>query len=54
MIYKNYGRGCSKSNIFNMLKIYEYFTDFQILQTVSAKLSWSHFIEIIKIENELN
>ncbi|MBP3255315.1 MAG: DUF1016 family protein [Clostridia bacterium] len=48
-----YGRGYSIRNIFNMLRFYEYFNDFEILQTLSAKLSWSHFIEIIKIKNGL-
>ncbi|MCI8412340.1 MAG: DUF1016 domain-containing protein [Clostridia bacterium] len=49
----NYGRGYSKRNLFKMLKFYEYFSDFEILPTLSAKLSWSHFVEIIQIEDEI-
>ena len=33
-----YGRGYSIRNIFNMLKFYEYYPNFEILQTLSAKL----------------
>jgi predicted nuclease of restriction endonuclease-like (RecB) superfamily len=46
-----YGRGFSGRNLFNMLKFYEIFNDNSILQTVSAKLSWSHFCKLIYIED---
>lgn len=48
-----YGKGYSKANIFRMLKFYECFNSFEILPTLSAKLSWSHFVELLKIENKL-
>lgn len=48
-----YGKGYSKSNLFNMIKLYEAFNDFQIFQTVSGKLSWSHMVKILSIEDEL-
>ena len=44
------GKGFSKSNLFNMRLFY---TRFPIFQTVSGKLSWSHIIEIVNIDNEL-
>ena len=44
------GKGFSKSNLFNMRLFY---TRFPIFQTVSGKLSWSHIIEIIGIDNQL-
>jgi len=44
------GKGFSKSNLFSMRLFY---TQFPICQTVSGKLSWSHIIEIIGIDNKL-
>ena len=48
-----YGKGYSQRNLFNMVKFFETFQDEQILQTLSAKLSWSHFIKIFYIEDDL-
>lgn len=45
-----YGKGFSKSNLFNMRRFY---LTFPIFQTVSGKFSWSHFLEFIKIEKLL-
>jgi predicted nuclease of restriction endonuclease-like (RecB) superfamily len=44
------GKGFSKSNLFNMRLFY---TRFPIFQTVSGKLTWSHIIEIINIDDKL-
>ena len=44
------GKGYSKSNLFNMRLFY---TRFPIFQTVSGKLNWSHIIELVNIDNEL-
>jgi predicted nuclease of restriction endonuclease-like (RecB) superfamily len=44
------GKGFSKSNIFNMRLFYY---RFPIFQTVSGILSWSHYLEIISIDDEL-
>ena len=38
------------SNINKMRKLY---LEYPILQTVSAKLSWSRFIELLKIDDPL-
>lgn len=43
-----YGKGFSMSNINKMRKLY---ITYPILQTVSAKLSWSHYVELLKIED---
>lgn len=48
-----YGQGYSMRNIFRMLKFYEYFPEFEILSTLSAKLSWSHFVELLQIKDEI-
>ena len=45
-----YGSGFSQSNINKMRKMY---LTYPILQTVSAKLTWSHYIELLKIDDPL-
>ena len=42
------GSGFSASNLFNMRKLYITYPKFQ---TVSGKLSWSHYCELLSIEN---
>lgn len=48
-----YGRGYSQRNLFNMVKLYDVFEDELILQTLSAKLTWSHFTKLIYIKEPL-
>lgn len=48
-----YGKGWSQRNLANMAKFYQSYQDVEILQTLSAKLSWSHFILLIAIEDPL-
>src|SRR5581483_6255268 len=45
-----YGRGFSRSNLLYMRKFY---TSFQKRETVSHRLAWSHYFEILKAESEL-
>ena len=45
-----YGKGFNIRNIYLMRKFYLLFEN---LQTVSAKLSWSHYVELVGIEDEL-
>ena len=42
-----YGRGWSERNLAYMIRFAEVFPDQQILHTLCAKLSWSHFRQII-------
>ena len=44
-----FGKGFSKRNLERMRKFYIFFP---IATTVSSQLSWSHYLEIIKIEEE--
>jgi hypothetical protein len=44
-----YGEGFSARNLRTMRKFYN---TFQIWQTVSSKLSWSHYLELTKISEE--
>lgn len=49
----NYGRGYSYSNLYRMLQLNEYFSDYKIFATLSQKLSWSHFVEIVKMDTDI-
>ena len=46
---KEFGKGFSSRNLRTMRKFY---LTYPIWKTVSAKLSWSHYLELIKIEEE--
>lgn len=37
-------------NLWRMVQFYKVFSDLQILSTLSTELSWSHFVELISIE----
>lgn len=46
---KELGKGFSRSNLFNMRKLYLIYPD---VQTLSGQLSWSHICELLTIEDE--
>ena len=46
---KEYGKGFSKSNLFNMRNLY---LTYPICQTLSGKLTWSHYCELLSISDE--
>ncbi|MCL1994906.1 MAG: PDDEXK nuclease domain-containing protein [Defluviitaleaceae bacterium] len=48
-----YGRGYSKSNLFNMVKLYEVFDNEQIFHSASGKLTWTHLKKIMYIDDPL-
>ena len=45
-----YGKGFSRSNVYNMRKLY---LTYPKVQTLSGFLSWSHYSEILKSEDPL-
>jgi len=45
-----YGKGFSKSNLF---QIRQFYLAYPKIQTLSGQLTWSHYIEILKADNEL-
>jgi predicted nuclease of restriction endonuclease-like (RecB) superfamily len=45
-----HGKGFSRSNVFYMRKLY---LNFPISETLSHKLTWSHYFEILKADNDL-
>jgi predicted nuclease of restriction endonuclease-like (RecB) superfamily len=46
----SYGKGFSRSNLF---QIRQFYLRFPKVQTVSGFLSWSHFVEILKTDTDL-
>jgi predicted nuclease of restriction endonuclease-like (RecB) superfamily len=48
-----FGEGFSKRNLFRMIRFFEVFSDEQIVSTLSRQLGWSHFVEIIPLEDDL-
>lgn len=49
----DYGDGFSYSALTRMAKFADFFPEKQIIVTLSQQLSWSHFIEFIKLEDVL-
>ena len=45
-----YGKGFSRGNIFYMRKLY---LTYQKVQTLSELLTWSHYVELLKLEDPL-
>jgi predicted nuclease of restriction endonuclease-like (RecB) superfamily len=48
-----FGRGFSQRNLANMVRFAEAFPDIEILHALRAKLGWSHFKQIIYIDDRL-
>ena len=50
---KEYGKGYTKRNLENMIKFAQVFNDIKIVHSLSAKLTWTHFKQIIYIDEKL-
>ena len=48
-----FGRGYSRRNLFQMVRFAEVFLDPKIVQAVPAQLSWTHLVEIIRLDDPL-
>lgn len=48
-----YGKGFTRDAIFRMIQFVERFTDPKIVTVLAQQLSWSHFVELIVLENAL-
>ena len=46
---KELGKGFSRSNVYNMRQFY---LSYPIFQTVSGKLNWSHYCELLSISDK--
>jgi predicted nuclease of restriction endonuclease-like (RecB) superfamily len=49
----DYGHGFSVPNLSRMVRLAECFSNEKIISTLSKELSWSHFVEIIPLEDSL-
>ena len=49
----DFGDGFSKRNLFRMIRFSEVFPDRRIVSALSAQLGWSHFVEIIPLDDSL-
>jgi len=48
---REYGPGFSYSSLTRMTKLYDCLSDQQTVATLSQQLSWSHFVELIKLDD---
>ncbi len=48
-----FGKGFTYSSLTRMVKFYLAFPDEKIVATLSQQLSWSHFVELIKLDNDI-
>ena len=48
-----YGRGFNRFSLSRMVKLAEYFPDERIVATLWQQLSWSHFRELLPLEDRL-
>ena len=51
-LVERYGRNFAERNIYRMMQFVEHFPDPEILSPLAAKLSWSHFIELLPLKTE--
>lgn len=47
-----YGKGFSRANLRKMIQFYQAYPDSEIVSTLSRQLSWSHFSELLPIEDK--
>ena len=52
-LVKEFGNGFSRPNLFRMVRFAEVFPEGKIVSTLSRQLSWSHFVEIIPLKDDL-
>jgi predicted nuclease of restriction endonuclease-like (RecB) superfamily len=48
-----FGRGFNQRNLFRMVRFAEVFPDFQIVSSLMTQLSWTHFLQIIPLDDLL-
>jgi hypothetical protein len=48
-----FGRGWGQRNLEQMVRFAEVFPDFEMAQALPAQLSWTHLVEIIRIDDQL-
>ena len=48
-----FGRGFGRRNLFHMIRFAEVFPDPQIVQSLIAQLGWTHFLNVIRLDDPL-
>jgi predicted nuclease of restriction endonuclease-like (RecB) superfamily len=48
-----FGRGFSRRNLFNMVRFAQVFPDFEIVTALRTQLGWTHFRQVIAIDDPL-
>ena len=48
-----FGKGFGYRNLLRMKLFYEYFPEQEKVTTLSSQLSWSHFVELLKLEDDI-
>jgi predicted nuclease of restriction endonuclease-like (RecB) superfamily len=51
-LVKTYGQSFTERNLYRMMLFAERFSDREILPELTAKLSWSHFIELLPLKSD--
>ena len=50
---QEYGKGFNRAAVFRMIQFYQEFPDREKVATLSQQLTWSHFVELLPIEDDL-
>lgn len=50
---EEYGRGFTRTNLFYMVQFAEAFPDQRIVHALSGQLSWTHFRQIVALDDSL-
>ncbi|MCL2420945.1 MAG: DUF1016 N-terminal domain-containing protein [Defluviitaleaceae bacterium] len=50
-LVEKYGKNFAERNIYRMMQFADQFSDLEILSTLSTKLSWSHFVELLPLKS---
>jgi hypothetical protein len=51
-LQSEYGRGFSPRILQRAIQFYKCFSDFEIASTLSTRLTWSHFVELLPIQDK--
>ena len=50
---EEFGKGFERKNIFRMMQFAELFPDTEIVASLMRQLSWTHFIQLLPLKDEL-
>ena len=49
---EEFGKGFSRRTLWEMRKLYVYFSDYEKVRTLFAQLTWSHFQKVLRVSSE--